>query len=109
VLAKPLGRMDGRMPVATRRLDTLANLEVGQLTTRRLAGREKGWTQDTLTYQRTCKYTVHTTNTAAPTSVGLQEEKGSTNVCRGVRSDHIMHLYNQNIEFCFVFEHAQLI
>jgi hypothetical protein len=101
--------MDGRMPVATRRLDTLAKLETLQVTTRNLGGREKGWRQGTLTYQRTCKYTIHTMNTAAPTSVRLQEEKGSTYVCRGVRSDHIMHLYNPNIEFCFVFERAQLI
>jgi hypothetical protein len=101
--------MDGRMPVATWRLDTLANLETGHLTTRRLGGCEKGWTQGMLTYQRICKYTVHTTDTAAPTSVRLQEEKGCTYVLRGVRSDHITHLYNQNIEFCFVFERAQLV
>jgi hypothetical protein len=35
-LAKPLGRMDGRMAVATRRLDTRASLEIGQDLTRRL-------------------------------------------------------------------------
>jgi hypothetical protein len=39
------GRVDGRMPVAAQRLDTLASLETGQDTTRRLGGRGKGGTE----------------------------------------------------------------
>jgi hypothetical protein len=40
------GAWIGRVPVAARRLDTLAavSLETGQDSTRRLAGRVKGWT-----------------------------------------------------------------
>jgi hypothetical protein len=36
--------MDGRMPVAARRLDALASLETGQDTTLRLGGRARRWT-----------------------------------------------------------------
>jgi hypothetical protein len=77
-LAKQLGRMDGRMPVATWQLDTVASLKIGQVTSGRLGGSGKRWTQGTLTYPRTCTYTVHTTSSAAPTSMRLQEEKGFT-------------------------------
>jgi hypothetical protein len=78
--------MDGRMPAAPRRLETLAIHETGQDTTRRLGGSGKGWrTQGTHTYPRTYTYTVHPTDTA-PTREKLQGEKGSTYACEVIIS-----------------------